>query len=89
MLSVCGWVAALLRPPPDGGASEPTVVSPEGVDDVFQLNHCHIATPGPGDQALTKDWDRIWLQSIRIMDATGSFTAVVREKAALALSGGF
>ena len=36
---------------------------------------------------LTKDGDRIWLQNIRIMDATGSFTAVVREKAALALSG--
>ena len=62
-------------------------MSPEGVDDVFQINHCHIATPGPGDQVLTKDGDHIWLQNIRIMDATGSFTAVVCEKAALALSG--
>ena len=87
VLSVCGWVAALLRPPPGGGASEPAVTTPEGVDDVFQINHCHIATPGPGDQVLTKDGDRIWLQNVRIMDATGSITASVREKAALALSG--
>ena len=59
LLSVCGWVAALLRPPPGGGAKEPTVETPEGVDDVFQINHCHIATPGPGDQVLTKDGDSI------------------------------
>jgi hypothetical protein len=87
VLSVCGWVAALLRPPPGGGASEPTVDTLEGADDVYQINHCHIAIPGPGGEVLTKDGDRIWLQKIRIMDATGSFTAVVREKAALALSG--
>ena len=36
---------------------------------------------------LTNGGTRIWLQNIRIMDVTGSFTAVVREKAALALSG--
>ena len=87
VLSVCGWVAALLRPPPGGGASEPTGETLEGADEVFQINHCHIATPGPGEQLLTKDNERIWLQNIRIMDATGSFTVSVREKAALALSG--
>ena len=85
--SVCGWVAALLRPPPGGGATEPTAQNAEGDDQVFQINHCHIAVPAPGDQVLTKDGDRIWLQNIRVMDATGSFTAAVREKAALALSG--
>ena len=36
---------------------------------------------------LTNKGERIWLKNIRIMDATGSFTAFVREKAALALSG--
>ena len=77
----------LLCPPPGGGASEPTVETPEGINDVFQISHCHIATPSPGDQVLTKDGDRVLLQNIRIMDATRSFTAVVREKAALALPG--
>ena len=57
-----------------------------GVDDIFQISHCHLATPGPRDEVLTKDGDRIWLKNIRIMDATGSFAAVVREKAALAQS---
>ena len=69
--SVCGWVAAVLCPPPGGGAADPAVETPEGVDDVFQIDHCHIATPRPGDQVLTKDGDRIWLHNIRIMDATG------------------
>ena len=87
VLSVCGWIAALLRPPSRGGASEPTGEILEGVDEVFQINHCHVATPGPGDHVLTKDNERIWLQNIQIMDATGSFTAVVRQQAALALSG--
>ena len=87
VLSVCGWVAALLRPAPGGGASEPSADTLEGADDIFQINHCHIATPGPGDRVLTKAGDRIWLPNIRIMDATGSFMAGVREEAALALSG--
>ena len=59
----------------------------KGADDVFQINHCCIATPAPGDQVLTKDGDRIWLKDIRVMGAAGSCTAVVCEKAALALSG--
>ena len=86
VLSVCGWVAALLRSPPGGDASELTGESLEGADEVFQINHCYVATPGPGEQVLTKDNERIWLQNIQIMDATGSFTASLREKAALALS---
>ena len=85
VLSVCGWVVAIVRPSPDGGASEPTVVSPEGADDVFRTNYCHIGTPGPGHEVLTKECYRRWLKSIRIMGATGSSAAVVCEKAALAL----
>ena len=85
--SVCGWLAALLRPPPDGGAVEPTTSSSENHDELFQINHCHIALPSPGDQVLTKLGERVWLKNIRVMDATGSFTAAVCEKAALALSG--
>ncbi len=81
--TVCGCVAALLNPPP--GAE---CVSDElsGTDVVFQINHCHVAVPGAGEQVVTKDGDRIWLQNVRIMDATGSVTVAVREKAALALS---
>ena len=86
VLAVCGWVSALLRSASGGGASEPAGEGLEGEDEVFQINHCHVATPGPGEQLLTKDNERIWLQNIRIMDATGSFTVSVREKAALALS---
>ena len=54
---------------------------------MFQIHHCHVAVPGPGARILTNKGDRIWLQNIRIMDTTGSFTVAVREKAALALSG--
>ena len=85
--AVCGWIAALLRPSADGGAKEPTEPIPEGTDDVFQINHCFVDVPGPGEQLLTKDGDRLWLQNIRVMDTTGSFTVAIREKAALALSG--
>jgi len=81
--SVCGWIAALLRPATGDLASS----SAEGDDEVFQINHCHVAVPSPGACILTNKGDRIWLQNIRIMDATGSFTVAVREKAALALSG--
>ena len=85
--SVCGWVAALLRPAQVGGAQEPAEEEPQGTDEVFQINHCHVAVPAPGDELLTKDGDRIWLRNVRIMDATGSLTVAVREKAALALAG--
>ena len=59
---------------------------PEGIDTLFQINHCYVATPGAGEQVVTNDGQRIWLQNVRIMDATGSVTVAVREKAALALS---
>lgn len=81
--SVCGWLAALLRPATGDLASSST----EGDDEVFQINHCHVAVPSPGARILTNKGDRIWLQNVRIMDATGSATVAVREKAALALSG--
>ena len=79
--SVCGWVAALIRPP----TAEPDD-NVHGVDNVFQINHCHVGIPGAGQNILTKD-DRIWLTNIRIMDATGSLIVAMREKTALALSG--
>ena len=79
--SVCGWLAALIRPPATGQDDHL-----HGVDDVFQINHCHVAIPGAGQGILTRD-GRIWLQNVRLTDATGSLTVCVREKAALALSG--
>ena len=85
--SVCGWLAALTRPPSNSGTTESTDQKAEGEDEVFQINHCHVAVPGSGDQVVTKDGSRIWLQHIRVMDATGSLQVSVREKAALALSG--
>ena len=85
--SVCGWLAALLRPDPHAATGDLASSGPEGLDEVFQINHCHVAVPSPGARILTNKGDRIWLQNIRIMDTTGSFTVAVREKAALALSG--
>jgi len=82
--SVCGWIAAVLRPP---SGMQQEAGEPEGTDKVFQINHCHVAVPGAGQQLLTNNGSRIWLQNLRIMDATGSFNVSVREKAALALSG--
>ena len=80
--SVCGWVAALIRPPAAGPDDNDHMV-----DTVFQINHCHISIPGAGQTILTKDGERIWLPQIRLTDATGSLTVSMREKAALALSG--
>ncbi len=80
--SVCGWVAALIRPPAAGPDD-----NIHGVDDVFQINHCHVGIPGAGQVILTKDGKRIWLQNVRLMDATGSLIVSMRETAALALSG--
>ena len=60
---------------------------PRGTDEVFQINHCHVAVPGAGQEVLTKDRSRTWLQQCRLMDTTGSLTASVREKATIALSG--
>ena len=85
--SCCGWVAALLRPDPRAATDDLPSSGPEGLDDVFQINHCHVAVPSPGARVLTNKGDRIWIQNIRIMDTTGSFTVAVREKTALALSG--
>ena len=50
--TVCGCVAALLNPSPGSGC-----VSDElpGTDVMFQINHCHVATPGAGEQVATKD----------------------------------
>ena len=48
--SVCGWVAALIRPP----AVEPDD-NIHGFDDVFQIIHCHVGIPGAGQDILTKD----------------------------------
>ena len=79
--SVCGWVAALIRPP----AAEPDD-NIHGVDDVFQINRCHIGIPGARQNILTKD-EWTWLMKVRITDATGSLIVANREKAALALSG--
>ena len=53
--SVCGWVAALIRPPaagPDGNDHE--------VNTVFQINHCHVSIPGAGQTILTKNDERIF-----------------------------
>ena len=80
--SVCGWVAALIRPPAAGPDD-----NIQGVDTVFQINHCHVSIPGAGQTILTKDDARIWLPQVRLTDATGSLTVSMREKAALALSG--
>ena len=82
MHSVCGWVAALIRPPAAGPDDKV-----HGVDTVFQINHCHVSIPGAGQTILTKDDERIWLPQVRLTDATGSLTVSMREKAALALSG--
>ena len=81
--TVCGCIAALLSPP---SGAEGDTEEPEGIDTLFQINHCYVATPGAGEQVVTNDGQRIWLQNVRIMDATGSVTVAVREKAALALS---
>ena len=80
--SVCGWVAALIRPPTAGPDDNAHVV-----DTVFQINHCYVSIPGAGQTILTKDGERVWLPQVRLTDPTGSFTVGVREKAALALSG--
>ena len=80
---VCGWLGALLRPATGDRASPIT----EGDDELFQINHCYVSVPGPADRITTNKGDRIFLQNIKIMDATGSATVAVREKAALALSG--
>ena len=80
--SLCGWVAALIRPPAAGPDD-----NVHGVDTVFQINHCHVSIPGAGHTILTKDNERIWLPQVRLTDATGSLTVAMREKAALALSG--
>ena len=80
--SVGGWVAALIRPPAKGPDD-----NIHGVDDVFQINQCHVGIPGAGQVILTKLGEQIWLQNVRLMDATGSLIVSVREKAALALSG--
>ena len=80
--SVCGWVAALIRPPAAGPEN-----NIQGVDTLFQINHCHVSIPGTGQTILTKDDARIWLPQVRLTDATGSLTVSMREKAALALSG--
>ena len=80
--SVCGWVAALIRPPAVGPDD-----NIHGVDDVFQINHCHVGIPSAGQDILTKDGERIWVQNVRLMDATGSLIVSMREKAALELSG--
>ena len=42
-----------------GGATEPTADNAEGNDEVLQTNHCHVAVPGSGEQALTRDGDCI------------------------------
>ena len=80
--SVCGLVAALIRPPAAGPDD-----NIDGVNTVFQINHCYVSIPGAGQTVLTKDDERIWLSKVRLMDATGSLTVSMREKAALALSG--
>ena len=81
--TVCGCIAALLSPP---SGTEGDTEEPEGIYTLFQINHCYVATPSAGEQVVTNDGQRIWLQNVRIMDATGSVTVAVREKAALALS---
>ena len=81
--TVCGCIAALLNPSPGAACLSDEL---PGTDVLFQINHCHVASPCAEEQVLTNDGTRIWLQNVRIMDATGSVTVAVREKAALALS---
>ena len=76
--SVCGWVAALIRPPAVGPDD-----NIHGVDDVFQFNHCHVGIPSAVQDILTKDGERIWVQNVRLMDATWSLIVSLREKVAL------
>ena len=65
----CGlrlWVAALIRPPPAG--SDHNV---DGIDEVFQVNHCHMGIPGAGENIFTKLGERIWLQNIQLLENRG------------------
>ena len=81
---VCALLSAMLRPPMSPGAGGDA--DPAEEDTVFQLNHCHVEVPGPGESIVTKDKERVWFQA-RLMDMTGSVQIAVREKAALALAG--
>ena len=77
--TVCACLAALLNPSSDQ--------EQDGIDAVFQINHCYVAIPGAGEQVLTKDGERVWIANLDVLDTTGRLTVAVREKAALALSG--
>ena len=59
----------------------------KGVGDAFKTNCCSIAIPGPGDEAPTKDGDRIRPNNIRNMVVTWITMVAVREKAARAAGG--
>ncbi|CAJ1409412.1 unnamed protein product [Effrenium voratum] len=55
-------------------------------DTVLQLNFVQVLPPTPGSSVKTKDGSRLWF-STAMSDASGTVDIVVREKAALALSG--
>ena len=82
-LTVCALLSAILRSSMSLGTGGDA--DPAENDAVFQVNHCHVEVPGPGESVVTKDKERIWFQA-RVMDMTGAVHIGVREKAALALA---
>ena len=46
----------------------------DGMDAVFQINHCHVAIPGAGEQVLTNNGERVWLANLSVMHTTGRLT---------------
>ena len=66
LYTVCGCLAALLNPSPDQ--------EQDGIDAVFQINHCYVAIPGAGEQVLTNNGERVWLANLSVMDTTGRLT---------------
>ena len=58
--TVCSVVSALLNASSATGQQGEV---PQGTDMVFQINHCYVALPGAGDNILTNDGKRIWIQN--------------------------
>ena len=79
-LTVCAVLSAMLRPPANSSAAEHAEL-----DELLQINHCHVTTPAPGESLVTQVGERLWFQ-VQVPDMTGSVSLYMRESAALELA---